>query len=68
MFQTIQAKLLFLLAIILTGTLGLSYLLIHNGSHAQTAVEKVQTIGKLPHYTAELLMYSRGYQISYAQK
>ncbi|WP_060825328.1 methyl-accepting chemotaxis protein [Sulfurospirillum cavolei] len=68
MFQTIQAKLLFLLVIILTGTLGLSYLLIHNGSHAQTAVEKVQTIGKLPRYTAELLMYSRGYQISYAQK
>lgn len=68
MFQTIQAKLLFLLAIILTGTLGLSYLLISNGSHAQTAVEKVQTIGKLPRYTAELLMYSRGYQISYAQK
>lgn len=68
MFQTIQAKLLFLLAIILIGTLGLSYLLMSNGNHAQTAVAKVQTIGKLPRYTAELLMYSRGYQISYNQK
>ena len=68
MFQTIQAKLLLLLAIILIGTTGLGYLLIVNGGHAQTAVEKVQTVDKLPRYTAELLMYSRGYQISYAQK
>ena len=68
MFKTIQAKLLLLLVIILIGTAGLSYLLITNGSQAQTAVAKVQTIGKLPRYTAELLMYSRGYQISYNQK
>lgn len=65
MLQTIRAKLMFLLVIILVGTVGLSYLLISNASHATTAVDKVQTIGKLPRYTAELLMYSRGYQISY---
>lgn len=68
MLQTIREKLLFLLVIILIGILGLSYLLISHATDAQIAVKKVQNIGKIPRYTAELLMYSRGYQISYAQQ
>ena len=66
MLQTIRAKLMFLLVIILIGTVGLSYLLISHAGDAEIAVKKVQHIGKLPRYTSELLMYSRGYQISYA--
>ena len=66
MLQTIRAKLIFLLVVILMGTLGLSYLLISHANDAEIAVKKVQNIGKIPRYTAELLMYSRGYQIAYA--
>ncbi|WP_051906800.1 MULTISPECIES: hypothetical protein [unclassified Sulfurospirillum] len=67
MLQTIRAKLMFLLVIILIGTMGLSYLLISHAGDAEIAVKKVQHIGKLPRYTSELLMYSRGNQISYVQ-
>lgn len=66
MLQTIRAKLMFLLSLILIGTIGLSYLLITHANDAAIAVKKVQYIGKIPRYTAELLMYARGYQISYA--
>jgi len=65
MFQTIRSKLKFLLVIILIGTVGLSYLLISHANDAAIAVKKVQNVGKIPRYTAELLMYSRGYQITY---
>lgn len=65
MLQTIRAKLMFLLGLILIGTTGLSYLLITHANDAAIAVKKVQYIGKIPRYTAELLMYARGYQISY---
>ena len=66
MLETIRAKLMFLMGVILIGTVGLSYLLISHANDAAIAVKKVQNIGKIPRYTSELLMYSRGYQISYA--
>ena len=53
--------------VIFIGIASLSYLLISNTQRAETAVEKVQVTGSLPEYTNELLMQSRGYQITFKQ-
>ena len=65
MLQTIRTKLIALFAVILIGTCFLSYLLISNTASAETAVKKVQLIEKITRDTAELLMHSRGYQITF---
>ena len=65
MFQTIRAKLIALFFIILIGIACLGYLLFANTSKAEVAVKKVQLIEKITRDTAELLMHSRGYQISF---
>jgi methyl-accepting chemotaxis protein len=65
MFKTIRSKLVMLFLIILMGTICLSYLLISNTSSAEVAVRKVQVIEKITRDTAELLMQSRGYQITF---
>lgn len=65
MLKTIRSKLIMLFLIILLGTICLSYLLISNTASAEIAVRKVQVIEKITRDTAELLMHSRGYQISF---
>ena len=65
MFSTIRSKLVMLFLVILLGTTCLSYLLISNTSSAEIAVRKVQDIEKITRDTAELLMQSRGYQITF---
>ena len=65
MFKTIRSKLILLFLIILMGIACLSYLLISNTSSAEVAVKKVQLIEKITRDTAELLMHSRGYQITF---
>jgi len=65
MLQTIRAKLIALFIIILVGIFCLGYLLIANTSNAELAVKKVQVIEKITRDTAELLMHSRGYQITF---
>ncbi|ACZ12875.1 methyl-accepting chemotaxis protein [Sulfurospirillum deleyianum] len=65
MLKTIQSKLIVLFLIILMGIGGLSYLLISNTTRAEIAVHKVQIIEKITRDTAELLMHSRGYQITF---
>ena len=65
MFSTIRSKLVMLFLVILLGTTCLSYLLISNTSSAEIAVRKVQVIEKITRDTAELLMQSRGYQITF---
>lgn len=65
--QTIRAKLILLFMVIFIGIVGLSYLLISNTENAEKAVEKVQLTGSLPEYTNELLMQSRGYQITFKE-
>lgn len=51
--------------VIFIGIVGLSYLLISNTGAAEKAVDKVRITGSLAEYTNELLMQSRGYQISF---
>lgn len=65
--QTIRAKLILLFAVIFIGICSVSYLLISNTENAEKAVEKVQVTGSLPEYTNELLMQSRGYQITFKE-
>lgn len=65
--QTIRAKLVLLFMVIFIGIVGLSYLLISNTKNAEQAVEKVQVTGSLPEYTNELLMQSRGYQLTFKE-
>ncbi|AFL69235.1 methyl-accepting chemotaxis protein [Sulfurospirillum barnesii] len=65
MLQTLRAKLIALFVIILLSTCSLSYLLISNTASAEIAVKKVQIIEKITRDTAELLMHSRGYQITF---
>jgi methyl-accepting chemotaxis protein len=63
MLQTIRAKLLFLLSIVILGTSSLGYLLYHNTTNAEKAVVKIQTVGEIAKHTTELLTHARGYQI-----
>ena len=63
MLQTIKAKLLLLLAIVLLGTSALSYLLVSNTIGAKEAGLKINIIGDMQTYNAELLMHARGYQL-----
>lgn len=65
MLKTIRAKLAILFLIVLVSTCCLSYLLISNTASAEIAVRKVQIIEKITRDTAELLMHSRGYQITF---
>ena len=65
--QTIRAKLILLFVVIFIGIVSLSYLLISNTQNAEKAIEKIQITGSLPEYTNELLMQSRGYQITFKQ-
>ena len=68
MLTTIRSKLFFLLFVVLTGTVSLSYLLISNTSDAEKASIQIQTTGEISKYTAQLLMYSRGYQLFFDQE
>ena len=65
MLPTIRAKLIALFWIILAGTLSLGYVLISNTSNAENAVEKVRLTGDIGKVTNELLMQSRGYQLTF---
>jgi methyl-accepting chemotaxis protein len=65
MLQTIRAKLIFLYLIVFVGIVSISYLLIVHSKKSDIAVTKVQIIEKITRDTAELLMHSRGYQITF---
>jgi len=66
MLQTIKAKLLLLLAIVLLGTSALSYLLVSNTIGAKEAGLKINIIGDMQTYNAELLLHARGYQLFFS--
>ncbi len=68
MLTTIRAKLFFLLFVVLLGTVSLSYLLISNTNGAEKASRQIQTTGEISKYTAQLLMYARGYQLFFDQE
>ena len=68
MLQTIRAKLIFLLVVVLLGTASLGYLLISNTIEAKSAVEKVQAAGEIAKHTNELLVHARGHQITFSPK
>ena len=65
MLRTIRAKLIFLLAMFLITTGGLTYLLITNTEEAEKTATKLKTIGALRSFSAMIGAYARGYQLSY---
>ena len=68
MLQTIRAKLVFLLCVVLLGTASLGYLLISNTIKAKLAVEKVQTADEIAKHTDELIIHIREHQITFNLK
>lgn len=68
MLQTIRAKLVFLLCVVLLGTASLGYLLISNTIKAKLAVEKVQTADEIAKHTDELIIHIREHQITFNPK
>ena len=68
MLQTIRAKLVFLLCVVLLGTASLGYLLISNTIKAKLAVEKVQTADEIAKQTDELIIHIREHQITFNPK
>ena len=67
MFQTIRAKLLFLLFIFILAISSLGYLLTSNTNDAENAANQIKKAGNINSLSGQLAVHTRGYQLFFDQ-